>query len=99
MAAAAPYESLRGAPLAPEAGASSPAALRAFIRASADTLFHPVGTCRMGVDAAAVVDPQLRVRGIERLWVIDGSVMPEVVNSQTHAACVMIAERGSEMIG
>jgi choline dehydrogenase len=99
MAAAAPYEPLRGAPLAPEAGASSPAALRAFIRASADTLFHPVGTCRMGVDAAAVVDPQLRVRGIERLWVIDGSVMPEVVNSQTHAACVMIAERGSEMIG
>jgi choline dehydrogenase len=52
----------------------------------------------MGLDAGAVVDSQLRVRGVERLWVADASVMPEVVNSQTHAACVMIAERAGEFL-
>jgi choline dehydrogenase len=98
LAESAPYESLRGAPLAPEPGVTTPTEIRAFIRATAGTIFHPVGTCRMGLDAGAVVDSQLRVRGVERLWVADASVMPEVVNSQTHAACVMIAERAGEFL-
>jgi choline dehydrogenase len=99
LAGSAPYEALRGAPLAPGPGATSPDALRAFVRDTAGTIFHPAGTCRMGRDDAAVVDARLRVRGVEGLYVVDASVMPEVVNSQTAAACVMIADRASEWVG
>jgi choline dehydrogenase len=97
LAGARAYEALRGDPIDPPAGASA-GDLRAFVRRTADTIFHPVGTCRMGRDARSVVDPELRVRGVERLWIADASVMPEVVNCQTHAACVMIAERAAEMM-
>jgi choline dehydrogenase len=64
------------------------------------TIFHPVGSCRMGrsTDAAAVVDPQLRVRGIERLRVIDASVMPTITSGNTNSPTLMIAERGSELV-
>jgi choline dehydrogenase len=64
------------------------------------TIFHPVGTCRMGraTDAEAVVDPQLRVRGIERLRVIDASVMPTITSGNTNAPTIMIAERGSRLL-
>jgi len=89
------YSRLRGAPIEPAADATSDDALRAFIRRSAATIFHPVGTCRMGRDEASVVDPQLRVRGVDGLWVADASVMPEVVNSQTHAACLLIGEKAA----
>jgi choline dehydrogenase len=92
------YDAIRGDALDPPAGTDEAAAVRAFIRRTAGTIFHAAGTCRMGADAASVVDPQLRVRGVEGLWVADGSVMPEVVNCQTHAACVMIARRASEWI-
>jgi choline dehydrogenase len=95
---ASPYDRLRGAPEVPEAGVTSPAALRAFIRGASGTMFHPVGTCRMGRDDTAVVDPGLRVRGVEGLSVADASVMPEVVNCQTHAASVLIGERAAELI-
>jgi choline dehydrogenase len=91
------YAGLRGAPIDPGPRDDAADALRAYIRRSADTIFHPVGTCRMGRDAGSVVDPQLRVRGVERLWVADASIMPELVNAQTHAACVMIGERASEL--
>ncbi len=64
------------------------------------TIFHPVGTCKMGRpgDAAAVVDPQLRVRGIERLRVIDASVMPAIVSGNTNSPTIMIAERGAALV-
>ena len=72
-----------------------------LLRAAGDlatTIFHPVGTCRMGSDAMAVVDDRLRVRGIDRLWVIDASVMPRITSGNTNAPTVMIAEKGAEFV-
>lgn len=68
------------------------------IRATASTHFHPAGTCRMGSDAAAVVDPSLRVRGVERLFVADASVMPVLINGNTYAASIMIGEKAAGLI-
>ncbi len=83
---------------APDPRCTSDAELLAFARATGTTVFHPTSTCRMGPDPAAVVDERLRVRGIERLRVVDGSVMPTVVSGNTNAAVVMIAEKGADMI-
>ncbi len=70
----------------------------AHIRKTASTVHHPVGTCRMGTDSAAVVDPQLRVRGLDGLRVVDGSVMPRVIGGNTNAPIVMIAEKAADMM-
>jgi choline dehydrogenase len=83
---------------APDPRCTSDAELLAFARAAGTTVFHPTSTCRMGADATAVVDERLRVRGIERLRVVDGSIMPSLVSGNTNAAIVMIAEKGADMI-
>lgn len=83
---------------APGAACTSDADLLGFARDTAATVFHPTSTCRMGSDETAVVDERLRVRGFERLRVVDGSIMPSLVSGNTNAAIVMIGEKGADMI-
>jgi choline dehydrogenase len=94
------YSGLRAGEILPGAAVKSDADLTAFARRDTDTIYHGAGTCRMGPqdDAAAVVDSSLRVRGVEGLRVADASIMPEVVNGTTNAACVMIGEKASELV-
>ncbi len=75
---------------------SSDTALIEHIKATVETVYHPVGTCKMGTDAHAVVDEQLRVKGIQKLRVVDGSVMPTIVSGNTNAAIYMIAEKAAD---
>jgi choline dehydrogenase len=83
---------------APGNAAVSDADLVAYIRAEAYTVHHPVSTCRMGTDPSAVVDPQLRVAGLDSLRVADASVFPSIIGGNTNAAVVMIAEKAADMI-
>jgi len=80
------------------AAAKTDAQIEQFIRNHADTIYHPVGTCRMGSDALAVVDAALRVHGVGQLRVVDASVMPQVVGGNTNAPVVMMAEKAVDMI-
>jgi choline dehydrogenase len=81
-----------------EPASDSEADLRAYIRRQTYTFFHPVGTCRMGSDSGAVLDTELRVRGVQGLRVIDASVMPSVVRGNTNAPTIAIAERAADLI-
>jgi len=83
---------------APGPQCQSDADLLAFAREVGTTVYHPTSTCRMGNDANAVVDERLRVRGFAGLRVVDGSIMPTVTSGNTNAACVMIGEKGADMV-
>jgi len=82
----------------PGRGVSSDAEFKAYLREATATVHHPVGSCRMGIDAMAVVDPALRVRGIEALRVVDASIFPSIVGGNTNAPIVMVAEKAVDLI-
>ncbi|HEY7243094.1 MAG TPA: choline dehydrogenase [Xanthobacteraceae bacterium] len=82
----------------PEPSCTSDGDLLAYARETGTTVFHPTSTCRMGPGGAAVVDERLRVHGLERLRVVDGSIMPSLVSGNTNAAVIMIGEKGADMI-
>lgn len=100
IVAAEPFVRLRGAEIAPGPDVQSDDALKSFVRQTTQTYFHPVGTCKMGPDGdvMAVVDPELRVRGLKGLRVVDASIMPTIPRANTNAATIMIAERAADLI-
>ena len=98
VAQAAAFAPLRGREVYPGPGVQGEAAMTEYIRETALTADHPVGTCKMGSDPLAVVDAELRVHGIEGLRVVDASIMPTIVSGNTNAPTIMIAEKAAEMI-
>jgi choline dehydrogenase len=88
----------RGAELRPGAHAQSDAELDAFIRAHAESAYHPCGTCRMGEDDKAVVNSEGQVRGIDGLSVVDASIFPRITNGNLNAVVIMVAERCADLI-
>jgi choline dehydrogenase-like flavoprotein len=98
IAGTEPLAAVRGRELVPGEEVRSEAEVEDCIRRDVELLYHPAGTCRMGSDDSAVVDPELRVRGLEGLRVVDASIMPVITGGHTHAPVVMIAEKAADLI-
>jgi choline dehydrogenase-like flavoprotein len=96
--AQAPFAPYRGEEIFPGPTARDDADIETFVRRKAETIYHPVGTCRMGNGDGAVVDSELRVRGIDNLRVVDASVMPTLIGGNTNAPTMMIAERAADLL-
>jgi choline dehydrogenase len=96
--AAPAFDAYRGTPLIPAQAVVSKEEIRAAVRAHAESVYHPVGSCRMGIDPQGVVDPQLQVHGIEGLRVADASIMPTLIGGNTNAPSIMIGEKAARMI-
>ncbi|MFP3943051.1 MAG: choline dehydrogenase [Alphaproteobacteria bacterium] len=92
------FDPYRGPEIWPGPDVKTDEEIDAWVRRTAETIYHPVGTCRMGTDENAVVDAQLRVRGVEGLRVVDASVMPALIGGNTNAGTMMIAEKAADMI-
>jgi choline dehydrogenase len=92
------FDPYRGDEVAPGLQATSDEALEQHIRQHAESIYHPVGTCRMGADDMAVVDDQLRVHGVQGLRVVDASIMPTLIGGNTNAPAIMIGEKAADMI-
>jgi choline dehydrogenase len=96
--AASAFDPYRGPEYLPGEQVQGDEAIGEYVRNRAETLYHPVGTCRMGHDAMAVVDKQLRVYGIDGLRVVDASIMPTITSGNTNAPVIMIAEKAADMV-
>ncbi len=94
----AAFDGYRGEEMFPGATVQTDEEIREFVRGNTQTIYHPVGTCKMGKDEMAVVDAQLRVHGIDGLRVADASIMPTIINGNTNAASIMIGEKCSDLI-
>jgi choline dehydrogenase len=98
MFAAPALDRYRGREFLPGAQVQSDEEILAYVRAEAQSVYHPVGTCRMGRDDEAVVDERLRVHGIAGLRIADASIMPTIVSGNTNAPSIMIAEKCADMV-
>ena len=98
VAGASAFDAWRGPEALPGAHVSDEAEIQDFVRHAAGTYYHPVGTCRMGVGPDAVVDPELRVRGLRGLRVADASIMPDIVSANTNTAAILIGEKAADII-
>ena len=92
------FASVLGEEIQPGSAVQRASELHAYIRSHASTVYHPVGTCKMGSDPQAVVDAQLRVHGVEGLRVADASIMPSIVNGNTNAPAMMIGDKLAELV-
>ena len=98
IASRSPFDDYRGPELKPGGDVRTATEVEAFVRENVELLYHPVGTCRMGSDDRAVVGPDLKVNGVDSLWVADASVMPSVTSGNTNAPTMMIASLAAELI-
>lgn len=92
------FDALRGDEVFPGQSVQTDDEIDAFIRANGETIYHPIGTVAMGIQDSSPLDPELRVRGVEGLRVVDASVMPTLIGGNTNAPTIMIAEKAADMI-
>ena len=92
------FDEFRGLEIQPGSECKTDAEIDAFVRAKSETTYHPCGTCKMGTDANAVVDPELRVFGADGLRVADASIMPAIVSGNLNASTIMIGEKAADLV-